>query len=321
MKFRTIDNTALRVSELCMGTMTMGWQTDERESHQILDRAYDRGVNFFDTADVYSRWVEGNPGGVAETMIGKWLKTKPRDRIVLATKVRGRMWEGESGEGLGRKHILRACKDSLKRLQTDYIDLYQCHSPDPETPIEETVDTLCELIREGKVRYIGVSNFPAELTRKANDYAHSHYQCKFISTQPKYNLIYRAAFEEALLDYVEETRMGVIPYSPLEGGLLTGKYKPGKPLPEHARHTENGRAPEKLTPQVVKVLDVLEQMAAKRGETMTQTALAWLLTKPYIASPIIGATSLQQLDDSLTASGKTLSQEEENELDEVSNGL
>jgi len=321
MKYRTIDNTTLRVSELCMGTMTMGWQTDEHESHGILDRAYDRGVNIYDTADVYSRWVEGNPGGVAETFVGKWLKTKPRDRIVLATKVRGPMWEGADGEGLGRKHILRACKDSLKRLQVDYIDLYQCHSPDPNTPIEETVDTLCELIREGKVRYIGVSNFSADLTRRANDYAHSHYSCKFICTQPKYNLIFRGAFEGDLLPYIEDTKMGVIPYSPLEGGLLTGKYRRGKPLPESARHTMNGRAEEKMTPQVIKTLEALEEMAKKRGETMTQTALAWLLTKPYITSPIIGATSLQQLDDSLTASGKTLSQEEENELDEVSNGL
>jgi len=321
MKFRTIDTTALRVSELCMGTMTMGWQTDESESLKILDRAYDRGVNFFDTADVYNRWVEGHPGGESETIIGKWLKTKPRDHIVLATKVRGQMWEGPDGEGLGRKHILRACKESLQRLQVDYVDLYQCHAPDPNTPIEETVDTLCELIREGKARYIGVSNFPGDLLRKANDYAHTHYQCKFICTQPKYNLIFRKAFEEDVLPYVEESKIGVIPYSPLEGGLLTGKYKPGKPLPENARHTLNARAPEKLTPQVVKVLEALEQMARKRGETMTQTALAWLLTKPYVTSPIIGATSLQQLDDSLTASGKTLSQEEENELDEVSKGL
>jgi aryl-alcohol dehydrogenase-like predicted oxidoreductase len=321
MKFRTIDHTALRVSELCMGTMTMGWQTDERESLQILDRAYVRGINFFDTADVYSRWVEGNPGGVAETMLGKWLKDKPRDRIVVATKVRGQMWEGEDGEGLGRKHILRACKESLQRLQLDFIDLYQCHAPDPNTPIEETVDTLCELIREGKVRYIGVSNFPAELTRRANDYAHTHYSCKFICTQPKYNLINRKAFEEDLLPYIEQTKMGVIPYSPLEGGLLTGKYKPGKPLPENARHTMNQRAADKMSPHVAKVLEALEQMAQKRGETMTQTALAWLLTKPYVTSPIIGATSLQQLDDSLTASGKTLSPEEENELNEVSKGL
>ena len=119
MKFRTIDNTKLRVSELCMGTMTMGWQTDERESIQILDRAYDAGINFFDTADVYSRWVEGNPGGVAETFIGKWLKTKSRDHIVIATKVRGRMWDGDDGEGLSRKHILRACKESLQRLQVE----------------------------------------------------------------------------------------------------------------------------------------------------------------------------------------------------------
>jgi aryl-alcohol dehydrogenase-like predicted oxidoreductase len=321
MKYRTIDSTALKVSELCLGTMTMGWQTDEADSMKILDRAFDVGINFFDTADVYSRWAEGNPGGVAETIVGKWLKTKPRDRVVIATKARGRMWEGDDGEGLGRKHLLRACKDSLRRLQVEYIDLYQCHAPDPSTPIAETVDTLCELVREGKVRYIGVSNFPAALTREANDYARSHYQCKFISTQPKYNLICRKGYEEDLRPYAQETKMGVIPYSPLEGGLLTGKYRAGGPLPEHARHTDNGRAADKLTPQVVKVLETLEQLARERSETMTQTALAWLLTKPEITSPIIGATSIAQLDESLNAGGKTLTQDEMSLLDEASRGL
>jgi aryl-alcohol dehydrogenase-like predicted oxidoreductase len=321
MQQRPFAKTGLSVSELCLGTMTMGWQNDERESHRILDRAFDAGINFIDTADVYSSWVPGNPGGVAERILSTWLKTKPRHQIVLATKVRGRMWEGADGEGLSRAHILRACDDSLQRLKIDYIDLYQCHAPDPETPIGETVDALAELVAAGKVRFLGVSNFNGEQTRAANDYAATHQRPAFISTQPKYNLICRAAFETSVEPYCEQTGMAVIPYSPLEGGLLTGKYKPQAPLPENSRHTLNGRAEIKLTPQVVKVLEVLAALAKARGETMTQTALAWMLSKPVITSPIIGATSLSQLEDSLGAAGKRLSREEMTRLDEVSAGL
>ena len=321
MNLRPLGKTTLSVSEFCLGTMTMGWQNDERESHKILDRAFDAGINFIDTADVYSRWVEGNPGGVSEQIIGKWLKGKPRHEIVLATKVRGRMWEGTDGEGLSRAHILRACDDSLKRLKVEHIDLYQCHAPDPATPIAETVDALAELVKAGKVRYLGLSNFDGEQTQAANDYAASHQLPAFVTTQPKYNLICRQAFEESLQPICEQTGMAVIPYSPLEGGLLTGKYKPRAPLPENARHTLNGRAEAKLTPAVVKVLAVLEEMAQARGETMTQTALAWLLSKSVITSPIIGATSLAQLEDSLGAAGKRLSQAEIERLDDVSAGL
>jgi aryl-alcohol dehydrogenase-like predicted oxidoreductase len=321
MQYRPFADTGLSVSEFCLGTMTMGWQNDERGSHQILDRAFDAGITFIDTADVYSSWVPGNPSGVSETMIGHWLKTKPRHEIVLATKVRGRMWDGPDGEGLSRAHILKACDASLKRLQLDHIDLYQCHAPDPNTPLEETVDALAELVQAGKVRFLGVSNFSGEQTRAANDYAASKHRPRFVSTQPKYNLIVRAAFEDDVQPDVERARLAVIPYSPLEGGLLTGKYKSHAPLPENARHTLNGRAEIKMTPQVVKVLGVLEALAQARGETMTQTALAWLLSKPVITSPIIGATSVEQLNDSLGAAGKRLTAEELQRLDDVSAGL
>ncbi len=321
MNLRPFGKTDLTVSELCLGTMTMGWQTDERASHRILDRAFDAGINFIDTADVYSSWVPGNPGGVSEQIIGNWLKSKPRHQIVLATKVRGRMWDGADGEGLSRAHIKRACDDSLKRLKVDYFDLYQCHSPDPATPIGETVDALAELVAAGKVRFLGLSNFDGDQTKAANDYAADHKQLRFIATQPKYNLICRQAFETSLQPVCEQAGMAVIPYSPLEGGLLTGKYKPHTPLPENARHTLNGRAEIKMTPQVVKVLEMLDALAKARGETMTQTALAWILSKPVITSPIIGATSLAQLDDSLGAAGKRLSAEEMARLDDVSAGL
>lgn len=321
MNLRSFGRTDLQVSELCLGTMTMGWQNDERESHKLLDRAWDAGITFIDTADVYSSWAPGNPGGVAEQIIGTWLKDKPRHEIVLATKVRGRMWEGADGEGLSRAHIAKACDASLKRLKVDHIDLYQCHAPDPETPIGDTVEALAELVAAGKVRYLGLSNFDGVQTKAAVEYAASRHLPAFVATQPKYNLICRQAFEENLRPYCEAIGLAVIPYSPLEGGLLTGKYKARAPLPENARHTLNGRAEAKLTPQVVKTLAVLEETARARGETMTQTALAWLLSQPVITSPIIGATTLPQLEESLGAAGKRLSDEERARLDEVSQGL
>jgi aryl-alcohol dehydrogenase-like predicted oxidoreductase len=321
MEHRRLGDSGLQVSELTLGTMTMGWQSDEKLSHRILDRAYDAGITLIDTADVYSSWVEGNPGGVSEQYIGKWLKTKSRYDILIATKVRARMWEGPMGEGLSRAHIIRACDDSLRRLQTDHIDLYQCHSPDDETPIEETVEAMGELVKQGKVRYLGVSNFPAWLTEKANGYSLRIGTTPFISTQPKYNLICRRNFEAELGPYCLEENIGVLPYSPLEGGLLTGKYKSNGEGPAKARHILNERAAVKLTPQVNKTLEVLAKISKKRGETMTQTALAWLLSKEWVTSPIIGATSVEQLEDSLAAAGKRLDLEEMVQLDEVSDGL
>ena len=320
MKLRSLGSSDLSVSEQCLGTMTMGWQNEERESHRILDHAFHHGINFFDTADVYSNWVEGNRGGESERIIGKWLKTKPRADAVIATKARGRMWDGADGEGLSRSHLMRACDDSLKRLGVDYIDLYQCHSPDEWVPLEETAGALGELVKAGKVRWLGLSNYTAAQHRAMNECARSA-ALQFISTQPKYNLICRTRVEPDLADYCLHENIAIIPYSPLEGGLLTGKYKPDQPLPEQARHTLNQRAPEKLTPQVVRVLQNLEELSTQRGETMTQTALAWCLTKKFITSPIIGATSIAQLDESLGAAGKRLTAEEEQILNEVSAGL
>ena len=321
MHLRQLGSSDLSVSELCLGTMTMGWQNDERESHRILDRAFDRGINFFDTADIYSNWVEGNRGGESETIIGKWLKTKKRADVVIATKAKGRMWDGPDGEGLSRSHLLRACDDSLKRLGIDYIDLYQCHSPDDWVSIDETVDTLADLVKAGKVRWLGLSNYTASQHKAMNSYADRNQLPRFVTSQPKYSLVVRSRVEPDLADYCLREQIGIIPYSPLEGGLLTGKYQLGKPLPEKARHTLNQRAPDKLTPQVVRVLDTLRDTAAKRGETMTQTALAWCLAKKHITSPIIGATSIAQLDDCLGAAGKRLTAEEERTLDAVSAGL
>jgi aryl-alcohol dehydrogenase-like predicted oxidoreductase len=318
---RRLGKSGLQVSELALGTMTMGWRNDERESHQILDVAFDHGITLIDTADIYSRWVEGNPGGVSEEFIGRWLKTKSRYDVVIATKARGRMWDGPSGEGLSRMHLIKACEDSLRRLKVEHIDLYQCHYPDEATPIEETVEALGELVHQGKVRYLGLSNFPAWLHAKANGYAAMKGEPTFVSTQPKYNLICRRDVEKELAPYCTDAEVGVIPYSPLEGGLLSGKYRPNQEDPANSRHTINGRAQEKLTPQVVRTLESLAHVSSQRGETMTQTALVWMLSKEFVTSPIIGATTVEQLLDSLPAAGKRLSLEELELLDDVSSGL
>jgi len=236
MKYKKFGNTGLEVSVICLGTMQFGWSTDEKTSFKILDKFFEEGGNFIDTADVYSRWVEGNPGGVSERIIGKWMKSRNvREGIVLATKVRGRMWEGPNGEGLSRKHIMKAVEDSLRRLQTDYIDLYQVHWPDWDTPLEETLRALDDLVRDGKVRYIGASNYPAWYLTKALWISDKYGLHRFESIQPQYSLVYREEFEKELMPLAEDQKLAVIPYSPLAGGFLTGKYKRNRPLPPSPR--------------------------------------------------------------------------------------
>jgi len=236
MKYKKFGNTGLEVSVICLGTMQFGWSTDEKTSFKILDKFFEEGGNFIDTADVYSRWVEGNPGGVSERIIGKWMKSRNvREGIVLATKVRGRMWEGPNGEGLSRKHIMKAVEDSLRRLQTDYIDLYQVHWPDWDTPLEETLRALDDLVRDGKVRYIGASNYPAWYLIKVLWISDKYGLHRFESIQPQYSLVYREEFEKELMHLAEDQKLAVIPYSPLAGGFLTGKYKRNRPLPPSPR--------------------------------------------------------------------------------------
>jgi len=224
MEYRKLGRTGLKVSELCLGTMTFRWTATEQQSFRVLDRAWEAGINFIDTADVYSRWAPGNPGGVAERIIGRWLRTRPRDQIVIATKVRARMWDGPNGEGLSRQHIMRAVEDSLRRLNTDYIDLYQTHSPDWDTPLDETLRALDDLVRAGKVRYIGASNHASWLLTKALWISDRHNLARYDSIQPHYNLIHRREVEPDLAALCLDQGIGMIPYSPLAGGFLTGKY-------------------------------------------------------------------------------------------------
>ncbi|MGB7874657.1 MAG: aldo/keto reductase [Anaerolineales bacterium] len=316
MEYRKLGKTGLKVSPLCMGTMQFGWSVDETDTQRILSRTVEAGINFIDTADVYSRWVDSNPGGVAEEYIGRWRKQAkvPRDRLVIATKVRGRIGEGPNDEGLSRIHIMQAVEASLRRLDTDYIDLYQTHWPDNDTPIEETLRALDDLVRQGKVRYIGASNYKAwELmqalwTSDTNDFV------RYDSLQPHYNLIKREEFERELRAVCEAYNIGVIPYSPLEGGFLTGKYRRDTSLPDSRR--AEGRQ-KYMTERNFTVLDKLDEIAASHHATVTQVSLAWLLADPVISSPIIGATTLEQLEENLGALDVKLTAEEKQELDEL----
>ena len=316
MEYRNLGRTGLKVSALCMGSMQFGWSVEEADTQRILSRAFESGINFIDTADVYSKWVDGNPGGVAEEYIGRWMKQAkiPRDRLVIATKVRGQMGDGPNADGLSRTHILQAVEDSLRRLQTDYIDLYQAHWSDKSTPIEETLHTMDDLVRQGKVRYIGASNYKAWELMQALWTSDKYNLARYDSLQPHYNLIKREEFERELRAVCETYGLGVIPYSPLEGGFLTGKYRRATPLPNSRR--ADGRQ-KYMTEQNFAVLDKLDEIAASHQATVTQVALAWLLSNPLITSPIIGATSLEQLEENLRALNVKLAEEEKQALNEL----
>jgi aryl-alcohol dehydrogenase-like predicted oxidoreductase len=316
MNYRRLGRTGLKVSELCLGTMQFGWTADEPAAFAMLDAFVEAGGNFIDSADTYSSWARGNPGGVSEQIIGRWMRARgSRDRIVLATKVRGRMWDGPNGEGLSRLHVIRACEDSLRRLETGFIDLYQPHWFDADTPLDETLRALDDLVRAGKVRYIGCSNHPAWRLAKALWTSEVLGLARYDSLQPHYNLAYRAEFERELKPLCEEEGLGVLPYSPLASGFLTGKYRIDN-LPVSAR--VDGIRKRYFNERGFAILEGLEGVARSRGLTAAQTALAWLLTQPVVTAPIIGANSVEQLAESLGAAGVRLTTEEMAALDKVS---
>jgi aryl-alcohol dehydrogenase-like predicted oxidoreductase len=315
MEYRRLGKTGLKVSELCLGTMTFRWTSTEHQSYDVLDRAWEAGINFIDTADIYSRWVPGNTGGVAEQVIGRWLSRKPRDQVVIATKVRGRMGEGPNGEGLSRQHILTAVEASLKRLNIDYIDLYQVHWPDWDTPLEETLRALDDLVRAGKVRYIGASNFPAWLLMKTLWISDKYGWARFDSIQPHYHLLNRPEVEPELAALCLDQGVGMIPYSPLAGGFLTGKYTRDYTPPD-ARGAGDGMEKYRSNKNF-DLLDSLREMGQTRGKSLAQMALGWMLTQPFITSPIIGANSIQQLDELLGAVGLRLNDDEMKKIDDL----
>lgn len=318
MKTRFLGNTGVRVSELCFGAMTFGgkgyWtnvgQVQQKEADELVNMAIDGGINFFDTADVYSE-------GSSELLLGKALGTK-RNNIVLATKVRGRTGPGPNDIGLSRRHIIDSCNASLKRLGTDYIDLYQVHSFDPRTPLEETLRTLNDLVREGKVRYIGASNFTGWQLMKALAISDRQHLERFVTLQALYSLIARD-LENELVPLSLDQQLGILPWSPLGGGFLTGKYRRGKPRPQGARRSDP-------TTQFLQfdeekgfdIVDELEKTARNHDATITQTALNYLLRKPGVTSVIIGARNKEQLADNLKTAEWEMAAEEVARLDALS---
>ncbi len=317
MEYKKLGRTGLKVSPLCMGTMQFGWSVNEGDTHRILSAAVDSGINFIDTADIYSKWVDGNPGGISETYIGNWIKQNkiPRDKLVIATKVRGEMGKGPNDQGLSRIHIMKAVEDSLRRLQTDYIDLYQSHWTDDDTPIEETLRTFDDLVKQGKVRYVGASNYAAWEMMQALWTSDKYNLTRYDSLQPHYNLIHREEFERELRDVCKTYEIGVIPYSPLAGGFLTGKYRKNEPLPESKRAEGRKRA---MTEKNFALLFEMEAMALPRKATISQIALAWVMSDTIVTSPIIGATSIAQLNENLGAMSIHLTEGERAILDKMS---
>lgn len=317
MEYRRLGRTGLKVSSICLGTMQFGWSADEQTAHGIMNEAVALGCNFLDTADIYSSWIEGNPGGVSEQIIGSWLAagSAPRDSLVIATKVRGAMGEGPNDQGLSRYHILNSVEASLRRLQTDYIDLFQVHWPDEETPLDETLDALSDLVRSGKVRYIGCSNYPAWLLAKSLWVSDVKGLARFDSLQPHYSLVHRAEFERELLPLCLDQEIGVIPYSPLAGGFLTGKYRHGADLPDSAR--AEGVRNRYMNEWGFAAIDKLEEIGQKHEATVAQTAIAWILANPAVSSAIIGANSLTQLRDTFRGADVGLTVEEKEMLDDI----
>ncbi len=309
MEYKKLGRTGLKVSPLCMGTMQFGWSVNEADTHRILSATFDSGINFIDTADIYSKWVDGNPGGVSETFIGNWMKQNkiPRDQIVLATKVRGEMGKGANDQGLSRAHIINAVEASLRRLQTDYIDLYQSHWTDDDTPIEETLRAFDDLVKQGKVRYAGVSNYAAWELMQALWTSDKYNLARYDSLQPHYNLIHRDEFERELRAVCAAYEIAVIPYSPLAGGFLTGKYRRNESLPESKRAEGRKSA---MTDKNFTLIEEMEVIALRHKATVSQVALAWMLSDPLITSPIIGATSIEQLNENLGALKVKLAEDE-----------
>lgn len=318
MELRTLGRTELKVSPLCLGTMQWGWTASEDEAVATMDAFLAAGGNFIDTADVYSRWAKGNPGGVSEEIIGRWMKDRGnRDSVVIATKVRGQMWSGPDGEGLSRSHIMRAAEDSLRRLQVETIDLYQCHYPDTATPIDETLRAFEELIKAGKVRYIGASNYNAELLQEALDVAKAENLPAFVSLQPNYSLVKRAEFEQGPMSVCESAGLGVIPYSPLAAGFLTGKYRQGKKVESQRMN----RVGDYLNDRGWAVLDAMDAIAAQHEVPLASVALAWMLANPLITAPIVGANTPEQLADQLPAVELKLSADDVESLNAASSGF
>jgi aryl-alcohol dehydrogenase (NADP+) len=301
--------------------MTFGLQCDERTSIAIMERAFDGGITFFDTADVYPLGGSGDTVGRTEEIVGRWLKPR-RASVVLATKCFGRSGPARWDQGNSRKHILDAVDASLRRLQTDYIDLYQLHGPDPETPIDETLRALEDVVRAGKVRYVGCSNFLAYQVARAVGRGEAMGVVRFDSVQPRYNLLFRE-IERELLPLCAEEGIGVIPYNPIAGGLLSGKHNKEAGPEEGSRFTL-GTAAQRYQDRywhegMFETVEMIRPLAAEAGMSLPQLAVAWVLANPAITAPIVGASRPEQLNDTLAAADAPLAADIKQRLDELTN--
>ena len=311
MEFRSLGRTGVQVSSACLGTMTFGWEPDdwgstEAQAVRIADKALDLGVNFFDTADVYAR-------GMGERILGKWMKGK-RKELVIATKCHGRMSDTDPNAwGNSRRHIIESCEASLRRLKTDYIDLYQIHRAQPAIPIDETLRALDDLVRSGKIRYAGCSTFAGWQAAEAHYVAKCLGISGFVSEQPPYNLLDRR-IERGLLPFCRTYGWAVIPWSPLAGGQLSGKYLDAKPRKgRYVKSDPGGR----ITPQTAKAVRRLKKIADAAGMSMTTMSLAWVAGQPGVTAPIIGARSVKQLKESVEACQTELDQDTKDRIDKA----
>jgi 1-deoxyxylulose-5-phosphate synthase len=324
MQYRKLGRTGLKVSEISLGTMAFGRWIDEKASAGVLDQAIESGINFIDTADVYGRGMDlGDPTltGESETILGNLLQGRRHD-IILATKVKAPVGRGVNDAGLSRYHIYRALENSLRRLRTDYIDLYQVHGFDPNTPLEETLGALDDLVKQGKIRYIGCSNFAAWQLAKANGISAQYLLNRFESVQPEFSLISRE-IEQELIPYAQSDQVGVIVYSPLGRGILTGKYRQEE-KPETGSRLAAG---EKRLMQLLEkhpsqeLINHIRPLAEARGWSVAQFSLAWVLSHSYISSAILGASKPKHIQDALQFAGERLSAEELAKIDEISRNI
>jgi aryl-alcohol dehydrogenase-like predicted oxidoreductase len=315
MQFRPLGRSALQVSPLCFGGNVFGWTVDERTSFSLLDAWVDAGFNFIDTADVYSRWVPGHVGGESEAVIGRWLaQGGRRHKVVIGTKVGMEMGEGRIG--LKPARIREAVEASLRRLQVDCIDLYQAHKDDEATPLQETLEEFDRLIREGKVRAIGASNYSAARLAEALDTSKRLGLPRYETLQPLYNLYDRAEFEHELQPLCQREQVGVINYYALASGFLTGKYRSADDASRSARG--GGIVTKYLNPRGQRILSALDQAAQRTGATPGQVAIAWVMAQPAVTSPIASATSLPQLQELVRAAQLRLDDETLRSLDRAS---
>ena len=314
MEFRALGRTGVQVSSICLGCMMFGGRTDQQATNEIVAQALDGGVNFFDTANVYNLGRSEEATGVALKTLGA------RDRVVLATKVHGVMdAEDPNMQGSSRRHIIQQCEASLRRLDTDYIDLYQIHRPRPGIPIDETLRALDDLVTAGKVRYIGSSTFAAWQVVEALWASKEYGLNRFVTEQPPYNLLDRR-IERELIPMAQTFGVGLIPWSPLAGGLLTGKYSRGEPPPADSRFGQGGlRAQQKArwVDGLFDIVDALTPIARDKGCTLAQLALAWCEQQPGVASAIIGPRTAEQLQDNLGAAAVTISDEDRARIDAI----